>query len=58
MIFDWAESSAAPTFGEMAKFMLDYFGVEPTEEYTQNQFLNHKTDYTKKQYVNVELWVN
>ncbi len=32
---DWAESSAAPTFGEMAKFMLDYFGVEPTEEYTQ-----------------------
>jgi hypothetical protein len=32
---EWAESSAAPTFGEMAKFMLDYFGVEPTEEYTQ-----------------------
>jgi cell division protein FtsI/penicillin-binding protein 2 len=31
----WAESSAAPTFGEMAKFMLDYFGVEPTEQYTQ-----------------------
>ncbi|HBB36428.1 MAG: peptidoglycan glycosyltransferase, cell division protein FtsI (penicillin-binding protein 3) [Candidatus Moranbacteria bacterium GW2011_GWC1_45_18] len=32
---EWAESSAAPTFGEMAKFMLDYFGVEPTEEYTE-----------------------
>jgi len=32
---EWAESSAAPTFGEMAKFMLDYFGVETTEEYTQ-----------------------
>jgi len=32
---EWAESSAAPTFGEMAKFMLDYFGVEPTEEYIQ-----------------------
>ncbi len=31
---EWAESSAAPTFGEMAKFMLDYFSVEPTEEYT------------------------
>lgn len=31
----WAESSAAPTFGEMAKFMLDYFGVQPTEPYTQ-----------------------
>jgi cell division protein FtsI/penicillin-binding protein 2 len=32
---EWAESSAAPTFGEMAKFMLDYFGVEQTEEYTE-----------------------
>jgi cell division protein FtsI/penicillin-binding protein 2 len=32
---DWAESSAAPTFGEMAKFLLDYYNVEPTEEYSQ-----------------------
>ncbi|MFA5871971.1 MAG: penicillin-binding protein 2 [Parcubacteria group bacterium] len=32
---EWAESSAAPTFGEMTKFLLDYFGVEPTETYTQ-----------------------
>ncbi len=32
---EWAESSAAPTFGEMAKFLLDYYGVEPTEEYSQ-----------------------
>jgi cell division protein FtsI/penicillin-binding protein 2 len=28
---DWAESSAAPTFGEMAKWMLDYLAVVPTE---------------------------
>ncbi|OGD56520.1 hypothetical protein A2V71_02495 [Candidatus Berkelbacteria bacterium RBG_13_40_8] len=28
---DWAESSAAPTFGEMAKWLLSYFGVQPTE---------------------------
>ena len=33
---DWAESSAAPTFGEMAKFLLDYYNVEPTEQYTQH----------------------
>lgn len=33
---EWAESSAAPTFGEMAKFLLEYFSVEPTEEYTQH----------------------
>ena len=32
---EWAESSAAPTFGEMAKFLLEYFNVEPTEEYSQ-----------------------
>lgn len=28
----WAESSAAPLFGEMAKFMLNYYGVAPEEE--------------------------
>jgi cell division protein FtsI/penicillin-binding protein 2 len=33
---EWAESSAAPTFGEMAKFLLDYYNIEPTEEYTQH----------------------
>ncbi len=26
---DWAESSAAPTFGEMAKWLLDYLRVSP-----------------------------
>lgn len=28
---EWAESSAAPTFGEMAKWLLNYFGIQPTE---------------------------
>lgn len=28
---DWAESSAAPTFGEMAKWLLDYLRVPPTQ---------------------------
>ncbi len=31
----WAESSAAPTFGELMKFLLEYYHVEPTEKYTQ-----------------------
>ncbi|MCX6762124.1 MAG: penicillin-binding protein 2 [Candidatus Moranbacteria bacterium] len=31
----WAESSAAPTFGELMKFLLEYYHVEPTESYTQ-----------------------
>jgi cell division protein FtsI/penicillin-binding protein 2 len=29
----WAESSAAPTFGELMKFLLEYYNVEPTEEF-------------------------
>jgi cell division protein FtsI/penicillin-binding protein 2 len=32
---EWAESSAAPTFGELMKFLLEYYHVEPTEKYTQ-----------------------
>lgn len=28
---DWAESSAAPTFGEMAKWLLDYMRVPPSQ---------------------------
>lgn len=31
----WAESSAAPTFGELMKFLLEYYNIEPTEDYTQ-----------------------
>lgn len=31
----WAESSAAPTFGELMKFLLDYKNIKPTEKYTQ-----------------------
>lgn len=32
---EWAESSAAPAFGELMKFLLEYYNVEPTEAYTQ-----------------------
>ncbi|MDO8529751.1 MAG: penicillin-binding protein 2 [bacterium] len=30
---EWAESSAAPTFGKIMKFLLEYYKVEPTEPY-------------------------
>jgi len=33
----WAESSAAPAFGELMKFVLEYAGIAPTEKYTQTQ---------------------
>lgn len=29
---EWAESSAAPTFGEVMKFLLEYYRVKPTED--------------------------
>lgn len=32
----WAESSAAPTFGELMKFLLEYYNIEPTVEYKQS----------------------
>lgn len=31
----WAESSAAPTFGELMKFLLEYYNIEPTIDYKQ-----------------------
>jgi len=30
----WAESSAAPTFGRVMKFLLEYYNVKPTEDPT------------------------
>lgn len=32
---EWAESSAAPTFGELMKFLLEYYNIEPTVEYNK-----------------------
>ncbi|NTV41136.1 MAG: penicillin-binding protein 2 [Candidatus Moranbacteria bacterium] len=29
---EWAESSAAPTFGQVMKFLLEYYKVKPTED--------------------------
>lgn len=31
---EWAESSAAPTFGKIMKFLLEYYKVKPTEDPT------------------------
>jgi len=35
---EWAESSAAPAFGELMKFLLEYYNLEPTEDYTQKDW--------------------
>jgi stage V sporulation protein D (sporulation-specific penicillin-binding protein) len=34
---EWAESSAAPTFGSIMKFLLEYYKVQPTEPYDINK---------------------
>ncbi|NTW27182.1 MAG: penicillin-binding protein 2 [Candidatus Moranbacteria bacterium] len=31
---EWAESSAAPTFGKIMKFLLEYYNIKPTEDPT------------------------
>ncbi|MEI7891402.1 MAG: penicillin-binding protein 2 [bacterium] len=33
---EWAESSAAPTFGKIMKFLLEYYKVKPTEDPTKS----------------------
>jgi cell division protein FtsI/penicillin-binding protein 2 len=33
----WAESSAAPTFGKIMKYLLDFYNIPPTEKITPEQ---------------------
>jgi hypothetical protein len=47
---DWAESSAAPTCGELLKFLLDYYKVEPTEQATQAALDHFNATHTLSQY--------
>jgi len=44
----WAESSAAPTFGELMQFLLQYGNVEPTETYTQRDVDAFNATHTLK----------
>lgn len=46
---EWAESSAAPTFGELMKFLLEYKNIEPTEEYSQEDLDNFDRAHTLSQ---------
>lgn len=47
---EWAESSAAPAFGELAKFILDYKNIKPTENYTQADLDRFKRTHTLGEY--------
>ena len=46
----WAESSAAPTFGELMKFLLEYYNIEPTEDYTQKDLETFNATHDLKTY--------
>jgi cell division protein FtsI/penicillin-binding protein 2 len=47
---EWAESSAAPAFGELMKFILEYYNIEPTEEYTQKNLDDFNASHDLKKY--------
>jgi stage V sporulation protein D (sporulation-specific penicillin-binding protein) len=51
----WAESSAAPAFGELMKFLLDYKNIKPTEEYSQNDLNEfHRTHTLNEFFINIK----
>ncbi|HAT73797.1 MAG: Stage V sporulation protein D [Candidatus Moranbacteria bacterium GW2011_GWF2_36_839] len=47
---EWAESSAAPTFGELMKFLLDYKNIKPTEEFTDADLNAFRQTHTLNEY--------
>lgn len=47
---EWAESSAAPAFGELMKFLLNYKNIEPTEQYTQADLDSFARTHTFNEY--------
>lgn len=50
----WAESSAAPTFGELMKFLLEYYNIEPTREYTQKDLDTFNATHDLGKYIKEE----
>lgn len=48
---EWAESSAAPAFGELMKFLLEYYNTEPTEEYTQKELDEFNATHNLKEFL-------
>lgn len=47
---EWAESSAAPAFGELMKFVLEYYNIEPTEQYDQKKLDSFNASHDLKNY--------
>ncbi len=47
---NWAESSAAPTWGELMKFLLNYKNIQPTEDYTQKDIERFNSTHDLNKY--------
>lgn len=47
---EWAESSAAPAFGELMRFLLAYYNIEPTEQYSQDDMDKFNASHTILQF--------
>ncbi len=47
----WAESTAGPVFGEMAKFLFEHYGIKPTEEYTKEELERFKATHDYLNYI-------
>jgi len=56
---EWAAGTAAPVFGELAKFLLNYFSIEPTKEYSSEdlEIFDKKHNYLDTK-VKEELKIN
>ena len=51
---EWAESTAGPVFGEMAKFLFEHYGIEPTEEYTKDELEKFRKSHAYLNFISKE----
>lgn len=47
---EWAESSAAPACGEIMKFLLEYYRIEPTEKFEQKDLDIFQATHNLREY--------
>lgn len=50
----WAESTAGPVFGEMAKFMFEHYAIKPTEDYSKEELERFKRTHDYLNYISTE----
>ncbi len=51
---EWAESTAGPVFGEMAKFLFEHYGIKPTEDYTKGELEKFRKSHNYLNFISKE----